>query len=320
MNFQPSQLHPRNPVSGSRQTFYFAYGSNLSFDQMAKRCPESRFVGRARLYNHAFQINQRGFANIINTNDPPEFVDGLCYLISTNDEIALDRSEGVPYAYQKEELEVEFFPAASDIVGRDVVDIVRSRMQLGLLAGPTIPDIRTEQKSTLQPNSATAFTRCSNNLQALSRPIPAGLEYVTDFNQQGVSKVRRTSSMSSLQARAVANKGAMTKAMVYLSRTYVDAGQPWDEYIERVGRGLKEALQQGISTAYAIEITQRWLRIGNGVRTAMSGQSLPEKRRMNARTEGAEPLEPPSARIRRSRRDSTVARHKSEQADSSMLT
>lgn len=328
-------MHHRNLVPRSGQTLYFAYGSNLSFDQMAKRCPGSRFVGRARLYGYVFQINQRGFANIVETSDSREFVDGLCYRLSTNDELALDRSEGVPTAYQKEELEVEFFPAAPDLVGRDVVDIVRNRMPLDSPSAPglAIPDVTTEdeeQKSTLQPSqfqfrshSATAPTRRSSNLQAMpgssteatrrssnlqapSRSTPAGLKYVTDFERGGAPKPRRSSSLSSLQARTVGNKGGVIKAMVYLSRVYMKADRPWDEYIERMRRGLEEALHQGFSTAYVIEIVHRWLRIGKGIRTAMSERPFSGKHKMSAILEGAGPFETASARKRRSARDSML--------------
>uniref|UniRef100_A0A0D2Y0V7 gamma-glutamylcyclotransferase n=1 Tax=Fusarium oxysporum (strain Fo5176) TaxID=660025 RepID=A0A0D2Y0V7_FUSOF len=44
---------------------YFAYGSNLWLQQMASRCPESYYVGRAVLLDHRWQINSRGFANVI---------------------------------------------------------------------------------------------------------------------------------------------------------------------------------------------------------------------------------------------------------------
>ena len=43
---------------------YFAYGSNLNFDQMAYRCPEATVVGTAKLddYELAFR---RGYLTIL---------------------------------------------------------------------------------------------------------------------------------------------------------------------------------------------------------------------------------------------------------------
>ncbi|KAK3943536.1 hypothetical protein QBC46DRAFT_419930 [Diplogelasinospora grovesii] len=111
--------------AGGGQSLYFAYGSNLAFEQMARRCPRSRFVGRARLFGYQFQINERGYANVIKRPDLNLYVDGLCYRLTEADETQLDRAEGVPVAYQKVELEVEFFPASPDFLGRDVTDIIR---------------------------------------------------------------------------------------------------------------------------------------------------------------------------------------------------
>lgn len=44
---------------------YFAYGSNMHVGQMSFRCPASRPVGRARLLDWRFRINQRGVATIV---------------------------------------------------------------------------------------------------------------------------------------------------------------------------------------------------------------------------------------------------------------
>ncbi|KAF3128894.1 hypothetical protein TWF594_011223 [Orbilia oligospora] len=105
------------------ETLYFAYGSNLSFEQMARRCPQSRYVGRARLHGYQFQINERGFANVV--EGPGLFVEGLCYRLHPEDEARLDRAEGVPTAYVKEEKIVEFFPAQAALLGRTVTDLIQ---------------------------------------------------------------------------------------------------------------------------------------------------------------------------------------------------
>ncbi|MBN6743294.1 gamma-glutamylcyclotransferase, partial [Acidithiobacillus sp. MC6.1] len=85
--------------------------------------PESQFQGRARLHNFRMQINERGFANVV--PDPNNSVEGLCYLLSVEDEARLDRSEGVPTAYQKKWTEVEFYPAAAKLLGRKVMEILK---------------------------------------------------------------------------------------------------------------------------------------------------------------------------------------------------
>ncbi|KAF2664125.1 hypothetical protein BT63DRAFT_101528 [Microthyrium microscopicum] len=111
----------------SAGTIYFAFGSNLAFQQMADRCPQSRFLGHARLLSFQFQINERGYANVVEVTDPDTSVYGLCYRLNSDDEAALDRYEGVPHAYKKEYLDVEFFAAAPELFDMKVMDILADR-------------------------------------------------------------------------------------------------------------------------------------------------------------------------------------------------
>ncbi len=112
-----------------RNTLYFAYGSNLHFGQMARRCPGSRFVGRARLHGYRWQINQRGYANVVVAAG--SVVDGLVFELGSDDgsnstdEARLDRSEGVAMgAYAKEYFSVHVWLAPSPLYRRRVVSFV----------------------------------------------------------------------------------------------------------------------------------------------------------------------------------------------------
>ena len=82
---------------------YFAYGSNLNFDQIAYRCPEATVVGTAKLdgYELAFR---RGYLTIL----PKEgaTVEGLIWSITDHDESQLDCYEGYPTFYDKETMTV----------------------------------------------------------------------------------------------------------------------------------------------------------------------------------------------------------------------
>ena len=82
---------------------YFAYGSNLNFDQMAYRCPEATVVGTAKLdgYELAFQ---RGYLTIL----PKEgaSIEGLIWSVTDHDESQLDCYEGYPTFYDKETMTV----------------------------------------------------------------------------------------------------------------------------------------------------------------------------------------------------------------------
>jgi len=84
---------------------YFGYGSNLWVDQMARRCPRSKFIGLGTLRGWKWFINTRGYANVIRS--PEDVVYGLVYEISPSDEASLDGFEGVPWSYTKETIGIE---------------------------------------------------------------------------------------------------------------------------------------------------------------------------------------------------------------------
>jgi hypothetical protein len=124
---------------------YFAYGSNLSTTQMQRRCPRSTPLGVAHLRGWTWIINERGYANIVengaqwgpqdgdevdpavdgpaDANEggdrkhgtaPGPGVYGLVYRLHRLDEETLDVCEGVPYAYERVMLDVEWVPAGNN--------------------------------------------------------------------------------------------------------------------------------------------------------------------------------------------------------------
>ncbi|BBZ41366.1 poly-gamma-glutamate hydrolase family protein [Mycobacterium conspicuum] len=83
---------------------YFAYGSNLCVQQMARRCPGAGDPRLAVLSDHDWLINQRGVATVepCTGND----VHGVLWQISDDDLAALDSAEGVPVRYRRDRLDV----------------------------------------------------------------------------------------------------------------------------------------------------------------------------------------------------------------------
>ena len=73
---------------------------------MSMRCPSSYFVGLGRLLGYRWMINDRGYANVVASSDPESEVYGFVYSLTEADKSALDRNEGVPFAYQDETLPV----------------------------------------------------------------------------------------------------------------------------------------------------------------------------------------------------------------------
>ncbi|KAI5459945.1 PrpF protein-domain-containing protein [Mariannaea sp. PMI_226] len=129
------------------EVLYFAYGSNLSTEQMRQRCPFSTPVGLAYLEGWKWFINGRGYANVAQLDGDAEEreedgvryaeskgkgkgravqeekgVYGLLYLLPPQDEERLDGYEGVPYSYQKFQVEVKWARKPSDSDSFEVDD------------------------------------------------------------------------------------------------------------------------------------------------------------------------------------------------------
>jgi gamma-glutamylcyclotransferase len=124
---------------------YFGYGSNLWQYQVARRCPNAKYRGIARLRHWSWQINQRGYANVVEAPKVPykpelaqwlgplmatqdlEQQDlrqdnlrtyGMVYEMTPEDEKNMDQFEDVPNSYTKEEAFVEFWPRREGDMGK----------------------------------------------------------------------------------------------------------------------------------------------------------------------------------------------------------
>ena len=86
--------------------YYFGYGSNLSKEQMAIRCPESKYYTSGTLSGYSWLINTRGYASIKPSNS--DFVLGEIFTLSQQDVDYLDIYESVEECmYLKSILSVE---------------------------------------------------------------------------------------------------------------------------------------------------------------------------------------------------------------------
>lgn len=94
---------------------YFAYGSNMDWDQMRDRCPSARFVGVAKLPGHKLGFSRRsktrgcGVADAV--ADQGSNVWGVVYEVDDRDVGRLDAAEGyspgrAKNAYRREERHV----------------------------------------------------------------------------------------------------------------------------------------------------------------------------------------------------------------------
>lgn len=129
------------------EILYFAYGSNLSTEQMRQRCPYSTAVGLGKVTGWRWIINARGYANIVRESEDidtqkdddggVEKVDeqkgksrmeedteesqvyGMLYLLPVEDEERLDRYEGVPWAYEKLHIEASWVSNTDRVDGEE---------------------------------------------------------------------------------------------------------------------------------------------------------------------------------------------------------
>ena len=92
----------------SEKRYYIAYGSNLNIRQMRFRCPSARVVGTAVIENRRLLFKGSKTGSYL-TVEPYEgrSVPVAVWEVTAEDEAALDRYEGYPDFYYKEELEVD---------------------------------------------------------------------------------------------------------------------------------------------------------------------------------------------------------------------
>jgi len=90
-----------------KKKYYIAYGSNLNISQMNMRCPQARFVGKGELdgYRLLFRGSKTGSYLTIEQKKGYS-VPIVIWLVSENDVKMLDRYEGYPTFYYKENLKM----------------------------------------------------------------------------------------------------------------------------------------------------------------------------------------------------------------------
>jgi hypothetical protein len=86
---------------------YFAYGSNLDFDQMAHRCPGAEYLGVATLPDHVLKMDSAGFATVVPNRG--SHVQGALWNLSAANEESMDGYEGIATGcYEKTEVGVTY--------------------------------------------------------------------------------------------------------------------------------------------------------------------------------------------------------------------
>ena len=128
------------------------------------------------------KITDRGYANVVTSTHEEDVAYGLIYNLTPSDERSLDINEGVPQAYTKEVLEVDFW-ASKD--GRTPVEMKRAAEKRNML-------IYIDRKRTVDDEPRAEYIVRMNwgIADAMEAGIPS--DYVTEvvrkFIPEGASQ------------------------------------------------------------------------------------------------------------------------------------
>nr|DAM96387.1 MAG TPA: hypothetical protein [Caudoviricetes sp.] len=109
--------------------YYIAYGSNMDFTQMRRRCPDAELVGAGIVKGYELLFKGSGSGSYATIErEAHSKVSVLVWRISAMDEESLDRYEGFPTFYYKTDLPVKMQDGA-EITG--MVYIMDEKRTLG---------------------------------------------------------------------------------------------------------------------------------------------------------------------------------------------
>ena len=118
--------------------YYIAYGSNLNISQMRMRCPGARIIGTSVIedYQLLFKGSKTGSYLTIEPMEGAE-VSVVIWEVTESDEKALDRYEGYPNFYYKNEMNLDIKGIRTGKVRRReaFVYIMHEERELGIPSG-----------------------------------------------------------------------------------------------------------------------------------------------------------------------------------------
>ena len=121
---------------------YFAYASNMAPEVITRLCPRARYLGVARLTDHRLAFTRRsvrtgtGVADIVPA--PGETVWGALYELDGSELAAIDRKEGLGWAYTRLAVTVRLITGGPEraavtyvVARREPTEVAPSREYLG---------------------------------------------------------------------------------------------------------------------------------------------------------------------------------------------
>lgn len=338
-----------HPLITASDRLYFAYGSNLSLAQMAHRCPDSIFLGKATLDGHRWQVNDRGVANLVPVSQSGRkkkghggegendvVVEGLLYAISAADERRLDRFEGVAKGwYDKFEVVVGFEPVRDNVFARctsaSVARAVREEQEDEEIKKEVAGGqrrTRSWDKGEGEQRRGARHRDGNNNgrrgASVDSSPLVSGggvglrssILGLLGIPSSGSRTGRAPSEDRARERPAVGVKPVV--ALVYASTVHARDGDIRARYVPRMERAMADAVALGVSRGFVKKHIAPQVFLGtrptgksSSWRMSLAGlEHSPEKGRRDADGAKRRSVSQSDGSGRRGRRDSVVDRHR----------
>lgn len=208
-----------------REILYFAYGSNMSTEQMRERCPTATAVGLAKTVGWRWIINRRGYANIVRVIGGEELYAGREE--EEDDEDEDDGKDGEDGEEKGGKGKGRVVDKGGD--GEEDDDEIYGMLYL----------LSTEDEERLDQCEGVPWAYEKLYLEA---GWVSAVEIITYTDG---SETRREEFMA-------------VKALAYIDFRRTREGRPTEEYVARLEKGIEDARAWGMSEAYADRVMRRF--------------------------------------------------------------
>lgn len=272
-----------NATSSQTGTFYFAYGSNLSPEQMAGRCPESPAtssipVAIARLDGWRWIICGRGYANVVSSSTR-SLPSGAAQNVKSKSE-----SESETLLSQEREHDQHRHPAtapASDAepkpdspaaVHEDDDSVVWGLIYNLTPASESVLDgyegYHAYRNPTPTPNPSPdadevrrrPFLQGGCDYNKLYLPVRV-TKWLQDPASYGVGSGSYAPGVGSKSETAdqAAERETEIMALVYVDEFRTSPGPVKREYVGRMNRAIRQSIELGIPRGWVERVMRRWI-------------------------------------------------------------
>ncbi|OTA97070.1 hypothetical protein M434DRAFT_392245 [Hypoxylon sp. CO27-5] len=227
-------------IDNEKHLMYFAYGSNLSPEQMKDRCPSSPAVGLAYLSGWTWLINERGYANVVQ------------HQTSAASALSNYSPSHLPNPPVASHVDV-FDPS---LMRNDGIEVNGDEENTGVKANEKKSEMRAKAEGVygvlyrLHPNDELTLDMCEGVPWAYEKLLAD----VTVFRTPTAKTTDDAETADSLQNMA---QTETVRALVYVDFKRISPSAPKDEYIDRMNRGIDQAIEQWGLPEWYVEAVMR---------------------------------------------------------------